>query len=673
MLQHADEFWMLLKHDVNNGKESMEELKNSVKGYLKMFKFYILNEFSTILGVIIKKLKSTNEGVQNVQQCETRDNPMISCHDDKRDDDKAMEEKVNKEEEKMKKEADERRKRKEEMKKEEDERRKRKEEMKKEEEERRKRKEEMKKEEEERRKRKEEMKKEEEEMKKEEEKMKKEEEKMKKEEEKMKKEEKKMKKEEEKMKKEEEERKKREEEVKKEEEVGKKNDSMENGLSNTSIEKVNSDIEGEGSKDSLAKVGLEDTQEHKPKDSSTREGDEGVTGEKTDEKPIKNTEDANKEGTAEKDIKENKKDSNGNEEVKNHENMTIERDTKEQSKSGTGEELKREKDEPSKHATGGIAKHDKTEISEHKTSGKEKLQNSGQAKEKRNEQLMNMTQETSTGINHDKKKKTLNLKSMISKDKDNGEKGVNVDKSNKKELTEEWKVNEWNKWMRHLEEQWHLFFKAQEIKTDDWIQKKEKEFKAWITEIETKWMNYNHNLDTEYNTDLYEKYPSWSENEWKTWIRTVGKKLMGKDWIQWINGHESKLNEWVQYDWFQWKSLKFFNWEINEWKSDEYEYWAEWQNGNLGMLLNKKKKKKYLSWKNRIEREKSEWDSWTRSKELLLLKSKTSNWMKWKNEKQLSFNDWIENFIETWISKKQWNTWVIERRNALSRKKSPSY
>ncbi|ANQ10955.1 Tryptophan-rich antigen (Pv-fam-a) [Plasmodium coatneyi] len=694
MLQHAEEIWMLTKYDLNNGKESMEEFKNMVRGHLKTCKFYILNVLDTILGVIIRKLKSTHEGVQNVQRYATQDISINSCYghkhgddpDDENDDDYDEEDDVD-----GKNDADEFHDCKDDS----------------------------------------------------------------------------------------------------EEQDKNQNDSMEKGLSDSSMTNVNSDMESEGSNDSLPKVGLENTPEDEPKDSSTKENDEDMIIEKTEEKSMKNTQDANKEGTADNDVKENiiekknEKDGNTNEEVKRDEHVTIERDTKGQSKSGTGEELKLKKGGPSKHETGGltkwekigpskqatgtvvksatrsvvksdasavsksdasavsksdasevsksdasavvksdanvvaksdasavvksdasavsksdanvvaksatssvvksatsavaksdasgVAKRDTTGVPKRETSGQENLKKNEQTKGKTNEELINTTQETSAGINPDKGKKILNLKNVIPKDKESGDKGVNFDKSDKNELTEEWKVNEWNKWMRQLEEQWHFFFIGLETKTDDWMKEKEKDLQTWITEMETKWMNYNHNFDIEYNTNLYKKYLMWDPNDWKTWIRTVGKRLMENDWIKWVEDHESKLNEWVNYDWFQWKSLKNSNWVMNEWKIDEHEYWEEWQNSNLTLWLQKKKRKKYLTWKNRIEREKSEWDSWVQSKEKLISKSKTGKWIKWKNEKRLLFNDWMENFINTWINRKQWNSWIIERRDVLSRRASSSY
>ncbi|VUZ99220.1 tryptophan-rich antigen [Plasmodium vivax] len=656
MLQHAKEIYILMKHDLNNGKEEREEFMNKVTGYLRTCRVYILSHLSTILGATIKKLKSTDEGVQNVQGDATQDNLLSACHDDEdyeNGDDEADEDVDFEDNEDDGEEHDEN-----------------------------------------------------------------------------------------------------------------ENDAMEKGSNDGSLTKLNIDMKGEGSNDSLAKVDLENAPENKPNDSFTKEGEEDMTKEKTDEKFMKDTEDANKQGTADNDVKEdiiekkNEKDSITNEQVKHGENVTIESETKGQSKSETGEELKREKGGPSKSATGeatkratggaakratggaakratggaakratggaakrttggaakrttggvaksdasgvaksdasgvaksdasgvaksdasavaksdasGEAKRDTTGVPKRETAGQEKLQTNGQTNDKTYEELMNMTQDTNAGTNNDITKKILNFKNIISKDKENGEKGVNVDESNK-ELTEEWKVNEWNKWMRQLEEQWHFYFITLETKTIDWMKQKEEEFNTWLTEMENKWMSYNHNLDTEYNTNLYKKYLTWDETDWKTWIKTVGKRLIEEDWVKWINDHECKLNEWFNGDWNQWKSLKNFNWEMNEWKSDEYERWAEWQNGNLTLWLNKKKKKKYLTWKNRIEREKSEWDSWVRAKDDLTLKSKTCKWIKWKNEKRLLFNDWVENFINTWISRKQWNSWVIERRNLLSRRTSSSY
>ncbi|GAW83886.1 tryptophan-rich antigen [Plasmodium gonderi] len=304
--------------------------------------------------------------------------------------------------------------------------------------------------------------------------------------------------------------------------------------------------------------------------------------------------------------------------------------------------------------------------------GQDFLETVGQTMDKINEKIMSIVKELQEDKNQNKKEKIVDFNKLKSEYKDNedNEKGVNSNESKNDEITEEWKVNEWNKWMRQLEEQWHFFNMSLDNKASEWMKQKDGEFEKWITDMQTKWMNYNHNLDIEYNTDLYKKCYMWDETDWKTWIRTNGKKLMEEDWVKWINDNECKLNEWLNYDWTQWKSLNNFNWEMSEWKSDEYEMWEDWDNVNLTKWLNTKKRKKYLIWKTRIEKEREQWDNWVASKNELTLKNKHIKWKEWKDEKRLIFNEWVGNFINTWISKKQWNAWVLERRNVLLSKRT---
>ncbi|KJP87562.1 hypothetical protein AK88_02728 [Plasmodium fragile] len=643
VVQNAQELFMLMKYDFNNRKGAMGELMNKVSGPLNMFKMYVLNELNTILGVIVKKLTSTNEDVKYIQGYPTQDNLMNSYYDNEHYDNEYHND------------ADYKNERQRQLEQEEQERQRQ---LEQEEEERQR---QLEQEEQERQRQLEQG----------------------------------------------------DDQDNKEDEEdhdGNEQDSMQKGLGDRFMTEFNSGMKFAEANSNLYKFYWELAQ-NKPPYSFTKEGDEDMIKDTTDEESLKNSEDADEEATTDSDIKENviekktEKDSNTNEEMESTENITLEPDTKGQSKSETGEQLKRatgvpskratrrgkktdanavakrhsaavpkrQNIGPSKHVTSGVAKRDTRAVHKRETSGQENPPKNEQAQDKTNEEPTNVTQEANAGIQQDKMKKKLNLKNIISKDKENSEKGANADNSNKTVQTEEWKVNEWNKWLQQIDEQWHFFFLDLQNKTTDWMKQTEGEFKKWTKEMETKWMNYNHNLDKEYGTDLYKKYPTWNESQWTTWMKTDGKKLIQEEWIKWINDHDSKLSEWVNYDWCQWRSLKKFNWELSQWKSDEYEHWAESQNGNLALLLHKKKRKKYLTWKNRIEREKSEWDSWVQSKDELIVKSKADKWDEWKNEKRQLFCDWMENFINTWIRRKQWNSWVTERRNVLSGRESSAY
>ncbi|SBT01646.1 tryptophan-rich antigen (Pv-fam-a) [Plasmodium ovale curtisi] len=277
-------------------------------------------------------------------------------------------------------------------------------------------------------------------------------------------------------------------------------------------------------------------------------------------------------------------------------------------------------------------------------------------------------------VNKEKKKEPKKEKKLIKKKIKKSLNKLRKDDDNLKDdeysssLTEEWKINERDKWMQKLDEEWKLFKLSMENKVNEWLKEKDKDWDSWRTQMKNKWMHYNENMDAQYNTNVYKECHTWDETGWKTWIKANGRKLMETDWINWVNESEWKLNELFNYEWSQWKYKKLFDWETSDWKCEESDQWYNWQQANLAKWLHKKKKKKYRKWKVRIRREKEEWDQWVYQKELLNSKFKMNQWLKWKNDKRSSFNDWVESFINEWISGQQWNVWLTERRNSHSKR-----
>ncbi|KAI4840186.1 tryptophan-rich antigen [Plasmodium brasilianum] len=237
--------------------------------------------------------------------------------------------------------------------------------------------------------------------------------------------------------------------------------------------------------------------------------------------------------------------------------------------------------------------------------------------------------------------------------------------------TEEWKDNEWNKWLGNIEVEWNEFYNTIENEKMKWLVGKEKDWNDFIKFMESKWMHYHENLEN-IKSDILKKSLTLDENEWKEWMTTEGKELMEKDWKNWINDNESYLDVWSVKEWLKWKNQRIVTWIMTDWKCEEDKYWSKWEE-SWARSVNLQDRANWLNWRERLNKEMVQWNSWVMNKEQYIRENRSNNWSKWKNDKQIMFNLWMESFINSWIREKQWFIWVKERNHHFSRAKYVTY
>ncbi|SCA48510.1 tryptophan-rich antigen [Plasmodium ovale] len=231
-------------------------------------------------------------------------------------------------------------------------------------------------------------------------------------------------------------------------------------------------------------------------------------------------------------------------------------------------------------------------------------------------------------------------------------------------IPEKWKKKEWIKWMKQTEEDWLVFNTYIIKKKKKWLARKEIKWKNWIRGMEKKWMHYNPHIYREFKSNTMKKSQSWDDTQWARWIETEGKDFMEIEWEKWIYQNNKYINEWIMNQWLQWKNKKIMQWLMNSWKCEEDEYWETWERSTIWeKWFNLRKRRKWLRWHNRINKETDQWNKWVKSKEVIYTKEANNKLLEWINEKRNSFNNWKKSFIDKWIHKKQWIVWIREKQN----------
>ncbi|GAW84028.1 variable surface protein [Plasmodium gonderi] len=184
------------------------------------------------------------------------------------------------------------------------------------------------------------------------------------------------------------------------------------------------------------------------------------------------------------------------------------------------------------------------------------------------------------------------------------------------DIEEEWKQYTWHNWMIRLENDFNEFNSSLNKEKMNWLNDREGEFQYWIKEMESKWSHNEKNMDISENiAGAQEQSSTQNYYEWKNLDKTKKIQNIEIEWENWINKHDSNLNEWILKEWIFWKNSKIMLWLLNEWKSEEDDYWAIWENKKLAKWLHPTEKTKWLKWKERKNRESTEWMNWLHIKE----------------------------------------------------------
>ncbi|CAA9989805.1 tryptophan-rich antigen [Plasmodium knowlesi strain H] len=220
------------------------------------------------------------------------------------------------------------------------------------------------------------------------------------------------------------------------------------------------------------------------------------------------------------------------------------------------------------------------------------------------------------------------------------------------ELTEEWKVNEWKKWMNNTENDWEKFMQSFERHKQMWIQEKENEWEEWLTNIHYNWLGFTTKLEGDYISDKTKYWKKWDENEWKGIIEMEWTRPMKVKWAKLVEKNEKIWGDKFFNYWDNWKDKKWNEWKNKNWKKKEEE---QWNNFEEGKDLNNDEN--WKEWNERLLREKQEWKNWVNEKEDSLMDAEETHWKKWKEYKWNYLNEWMKQVKVKWLKAKPWEVW----------------
>ncbi|GAW82047.1 tryptophan-rich antigen [Plasmodium gonderi] len=227
---------------------------------------------------------------------------------------------------------------------------------------------------------------------------------------------------------------------------------------------------------------------------------------------------------------------------------------------------------------------------------------------------------------------------------------------NNNELTEEWKTNEWKKWMNNMEEKWEHFTQSMEQRKKKWIQKKEGEWEDWLTNMHYNWVAFINKLEGDYINDAVNAWTEWGEKDWRGIIEMEWKRPMKIKWINLLKNSEEACERKLFKYWDDWKDKNWNKWKNKNWKNQEYEMWNKYENKED--LTNNEN---WQKWKKRLSTEKKEWENWVNQKEFLLMSTEWTQWEKWKENKWNYLIQWMKRVQADWLETKPWETWKKTR------------
>ncbi|GAW84718.1 tryptophan-rich antigen, partial [Plasmodium gonderi] len=271
---------------------------------------------------------------------------------------------------------------------------------------------------------------------------------------------------------------------------------------------------------------------------------------------------------------------------------------------------------------------------------------------------------------------------------------------------EEWKDEQWDEFLKDSETDFEKFNDSMGSLTISWFEKKELEWEGWIKAMRNRWSYYNKHMDDctlnviknslnwtdfqwdkwirmmkakgtkpvdssgdEYILDAFNKNIKWTNEQWKEWIKTPIRLAIEKDWAYWIAEDQYKLDNWILENFDKWQNKRIGEWKERGWKYEEDKYWDDWE--TKGRRVKSKMmidKKNWKIWKERKEREDTQWDMWIEKKKKGYLSKEIVEWTKWKAQKGHMFKVWVDNLIDTWIREKQWNVWLHKEKEVIRKK-----
>ncbi|GAW83977.1 variable surface protein [Plasmodium gonderi] len=223
------------------------------------------------------------------------------------------------------------------------------------------------------------------------------------------------------------------------------------------------------------------------------------------------------------------------------------------------------------------------------------------------------------------------------------------------EKSEEWKANEWKKWIAELDKNSETFASFLKQKKEEWILQRELEWKEWIKFMEEKWDHYRENVNQELDPLIFNDASTWTDEQWKNWMKTKGKQLIENDWKNWVSKINSYRGAVMDAEWIQKKNDKIMEWVKKEWKCKEDNYWDSWENNTWSKWFSLKERKKWTQWKDRLNKEAEEWIAWVADKENQYLGDAEEKLEEWKKNHYILFNKWMQSYINKWIAEKKWN------------------
>ncbi|ANQ10236.1 Uncharacterized protein PCOAH_00040570 [Plasmodium coatneyi] len=224
------------------------------------------------------------------------------------------------------------------------------------------------------------------------------------------------------------------------------------------------------------------------------------------------------------------------------------------------------------------------------------------------------------------------------------------------ELTEEWKVNEWKKWMNNTKKEWGKFTQSFEHYKQKWLKKKESQWEEWLTKTHYNWIAFTSKLEEDYINDKTNDWTKWDENQWKGIIEMEWNRPMKVKWTKLVEKNEEIWGDKFLNYWDNWKDKKWNEWKNKNWKKKEEE---KWNNCEEGKDLNNDEN--WKEWNERLVREKQEWENWVKEKENFLMDAEETHWKKWKEYKWNYLNEWMKQVKADWLNAKPWEVWKQAR------------
>ncbi|GAW80446.1 tryptophan-rich antigen [Plasmodium gonderi] len=235
----------------------------------------------------------------------------------------------------------------------------------------------------------------------------------------------------------------------------------------------------------------------------------------------------------------------------------------------------------------------------------------------------------------------------------------NVEREQTEESSDEWKQQQFRNWMNKLDDDYKAWNDSLKDDKKEWVNQKESVFQNLLKKININLLEWNKATLKEINRNKIVLNDLNSKEQWNKWFDIIWKPYNRQTWLDILDSYDKIRSQWQSNQWKKWKAQKMTEWMLQKWKVEEEEKWEQWESKKWAKYFQRAKKKEWIRWIKRNERENAEINNWIRNKEeLSLQRDDWIEWDKWKARKIIALDKNLDSLKNKWIAEEKWKVFT---------------